>query len=97
MATDGDVSVNKCDSCGGNLAKAVLRRPLVNMQLNGQGGVWPAQTLVQGDVLEVAFRKNGGAWGVLPRQYEVKNNPAPGNTLVAYVTLKLEDTNFGGQ
>lgn len=97
MATDSDLQVTKCSQCQANLAQPQLRRPTVNVQLNGQGGVWPAQTLQQGDTLEIAFRKNGGTWAKLPRDYQISVGPQNGNTLVGYVSLKLEETNFGGE
>lgn len=94
MATDSDVYRTKCNQCGGVIPQ-VLERPVVRIQVNGPGGVFPAATLEAGDIVEMAFRKNGSAWAALPRQYEIKNSATAPKVLVLYCTAKLEETNFG--
>ena len=96
MATDSDLTVTKCHQCGGAVP-GKLERPVVRVQVNGVGGVFPTATLKAGDTVEIAFRKNGGTWAALPRQYEIKNSATPPNTLVLYATFKLDEVNFGGQ
>lgn len=94
MATDGDLTVTKCNQCGGAIA-AKVERPVVRVQANGTGGAKPTEVFKSGDVVELAYRKNGGAWQALPRQYEVKNSATPPNVLTMYVTLKFADENRG--
>jgi hypothetical protein len=92
MSTDKDIVVTVCECCNGLPITPYVKRPAIRIQLNGPGGVWESQTLDVNDTLEIAFRKNGGTWVKLPRDYEIKNGPKPNHQLIGYVVFKLEDT-----
>ena len=96
MATDGDVTVTKCRQCNGQPIAPYVERKAVRVQVNGPGGVFETATLAAGDTVEIAFRKNGGAWGILPRQYEIKNGATAPNMLIMYATFLISEENRGG-
>ena len=97
MATDSDKEITICQQCHGLPITPYVERPTVRVQVNGPGGIWPSAVLKKDDVVEMAFRKNGGAWQTLPRQYEVKDNATVPNTLVMYATFRLCEENHGGE
>ena len=95
MATDEDKLITQCTYCHGQPIAPFVQRNEIRVQLNEQGGIWPNQHLDVGDTLEVAFRKNGGNWGLIPRQYKIKYAAEGTDVLVAYMTLTLGKANFG--
>ena len=66
-------------------------RQAIRIQLNGSGGQFPMATVVLGDKIEIAFRKNGGAWAVLKDDYQVSIAASAGNHLIAYNTFVIRE------
>lgn len=65
-------------------------RQTIRVKLNGPGGQFPAATIVQGDIIHSAFKKNGAAnFTQLQDSYQVTINPAAGKRLVAYYILRI--------
>lgn len=90
MARITDEIRTTCKECG-RVVPEVVRRREINVQLNGPGGQFPNQTLGAGDVIEGAFRKNGGGWGVIKDDYEILRDAKPGCRLVLYARLVLKE------
>jgi len=64
-------------------------RQTIRVKLNGPGGQFPSATIVAGDLIHSAFKKNDGSWQQLQDSYQVAIAPAAGRRLVAYYILRI--------
>lgn len=71
-------------------------RQAIRVKLNGPGGNFPSATLNAGNIISVAFKKNGGAWNALNDTYLVKYNASSGKRLIAYMVLRFEEEPIEG-
>jgi hypothetical protein len=65
-------------------------RQTLRVKLNGPGGQFPSATIVAGDLIHSAFKKNGAAnFSQLQDSYQVAINPSAGKRLIAYYILRI--------
>jgi len=69
---------------------ASYERQTIRVKLNGPGGQFPSATIVAGDLIHTAFKKNAAVnWSQLQDSYQVAINPGAGKRLVAYYILRI--------
>jgi hypothetical protein len=65
-------------------------RQSIRVKLNGPGGQFPTATIVAGDLIHTAFKKNSAPnFTQLQDSYQVAINPGAGKQLIAYYILRI--------
>jgi hypothetical protein len=94
--SDVVIPSTNCPACQTPVIPASVSRQPARIKLNGTGGQWPAATINPGDVISMAFRKNGGAWAALSDTYTVSVAPSSGRRLIGSVTFRLSEEPVNG-
>lgn len=92
--TDKIIPPLKCSNCQNIVIQQSYERQSIRLKINGPDGIFPNASVVSGDTISLAFRKNSGNWTALDTSYSVSFDPPPGKKIILYTILKLADENI---